>query len=705
MCHVAEGLNWSFLSRRSYIAGPPLPCPAPEGIVGMSEVVEVRPLSHRALVLTVPGLRILLECPLCPNIKAKNGQAFLGAPDFSVIDLSTIDLVICSNFHSLSALPYLTKSSRFEGRILATEPSVLFAKILMQQRLDVTQDSSFAKSSETSKYASTASGLGGWGDNYEKRTKWLKPYSAEDIDKSFEQIQYVNFGECIHTRSWTECDASLTAVSSGYGIGASNWILEIRSAKPDGSSYKIGYLHSSANDNKLHSQEIDHKVLANCDILIATDIAESSYYPRNKTPDSASESFSRLCREIEFALSREMQILIPVYPCGVLFEILEHLPKFLGRKSKNPSSKNPQIRIDLVSKYLSTSFRACKVLSEWLGSSRQQLAIGGVAPFQFLNEIERPGTRVRLSLHSDEASYRRSDAHILFVCPSLMHEHYVEKWLSVISTASSKRKTALICCEPPFQGESSTFQSVLRRSFKIEPKDIKIETRLRAADLKRLLPKIQPKHLIASKRLIELGDFLQEAGCPVTTFSPNRVARVQISPFAASSMMYREAYVDKRFLSVCLAHKETCESMQTDMGTTLVPFRATAITKDGRIFLQGGRATSTEKIEARSNTRMDDVYFRFLTRELNDLGIYDVEEEQDGKQPCVRTLRIQSLNATMTATTLKDQRGAQLGSRSSTGQSINVECTSANTRSLLRKAISRCSARMNRLHEGDFSKK
>jgi integrator complex subunit 9 len=44
------------------------------------------------------------------------------------IDLSTIDIWLLSNYWQAAALPYLTERHSFQGRILATEPTVAFAR-------------------------------------------------------------------------------------------------------------------------------------------------------------------------------------------------------------------------------------------------------------------------------------------------------------------------------------------------------------------------------------------------------------------------------------------------------------------------------------------------------------------------------------------------------------------------------------------------
>lgn len=52
-------------------------------------------------------------------------------PDFSGIDLKSIDVVLVSNYNHILALPYLTEFTDFQGRIFATEPTIEFGRYII----------------------------------------------------------------------------------------------------------------------------------------------------------------------------------------------------------------------------------------------------------------------------------------------------------------------------------------------------------------------------------------------------------------------------------------------------------------------------------------------------------------------------------------------------------------------------------------------
>lgn len=41
-----------------------------------------------------------------------------------LIDLSTVDVILISNYHCMMALPYITEHTGFTGTVYATEPTV-----------------------------------------------------------------------------------------------------------------------------------------------------------------------------------------------------------------------------------------------------------------------------------------------------------------------------------------------------------------------------------------------------------------------------------------------------------------------------------------------------------------------------------------------------------------------------------------------------
>lgn len=64
-----------------------------------------------------------------PSTSSRASQEYMfQLPDFSGIDLKSVDVVLISNFNHMLSLPYLTEFTDFQGRIFATEPTIEFGR-------------------------------------------------------------------------------------------------------------------------------------------------------------------------------------------------------------------------------------------------------------------------------------------------------------------------------------------------------------------------------------------------------------------------------------------------------------------------------------------------------------------------------------------------------------------------------------------------
>lgn len=65
------------------------------------------------------GLLIKLESIL------RFSKSFLSlSPQRELLDLSTVDVILISNYHCMMALPYITEHTGFTGTVYATEPTL-----------------------------------------------------------------------------------------------------------------------------------------------------------------------------------------------------------------------------------------------------------------------------------------------------------------------------------------------------------------------------------------------------------------------------------------------------------------------------------------------------------------------------------------------------------------------------------------------------
>ncbi len=91
-------------------------------------------------------------------------------------------------------------------------------------------------------------------------------YTEEDIDECFDKyVKLLNYSE-IHKHDNL---VQITALSSGFHIGASNWLLEI-------GAYRIGILRNSSEEGEFrHPLALNVEPLLDLDLLLVGNIARS----------------------------------------------------------------------------------------------------------------------------------------------------------------------------------------------------------------------------------------------------------------------------------------------------------------------------------------------------------------------------------------------------------------------------------------------
>ncbi len=94
--------------------------------------------------------------------------------------------------------------------------------------------------------------------------EWQELYTEEEVNECFQKfVKLVNYNE-IHKHDNL---VSITALSSGFHIGASNWLLEI-------GTHRIGILRNSSEEGEFrHPLALFTEPLKNLDVLIVGNIA------------------------------------------------------------------------------------------------------------------------------------------------------------------------------------------------------------------------------------------------------------------------------------------------------------------------------------------------------------------------------------------------------------------------------------------------
>ncbi|PNI68037.1 INTS9 isoform 11, partial [Pan troglodytes] len=165
------------------------------------------------------------------ELKECSGHVFVDSvpefclPETELIDLSTVDVILISNYHCMMALPYITEHTGFTGTVYATEPTVQIGRLLPSPLKDAVEVST-----------------------------WRRCYTMQEVNSALSKIQLVGYSQKIELFGAVQ----VTPLSSGYALGSSNWIIQ--------SHYeKVSYV-SGSSLLTTHPQPMDQASLKNSDV-------------------------------------------------------------------------------------------------------------------------------------------------------------------------------------------------------------------------------------------------------------------------------------------------------------------------------------------------------------------------------------------------------------------------------------------------------
>ncbi|KAL3316962.1 Integrator complex subunit 9 [Cichlidogyrus casuarinus] len=283
---------------------------------------------------------------------------FLNLLQLPDIAWSEVDVVCISNTKSFFGLPYLCKFTDFDGLILVTEPVMTYGKLLIEDALDAF-------------------------DQLPSNIDDEKRINSKEIRKGLEQaikrLTLVSYSQPISVFEV----ATVTAFSSGHEIGGCNWIIEV-------SSDKIGYIsHSSILYS--HAQPFNPAPFSDVDVLIlGTALIEG-----NEALESTVRDF---CTSSIKILSQGGYVLVPILPCGLIFDLLECVHVALKQHKSNafptePGENGHQKQVNhcpllLVSSQANASLKYATIFGEWLNTEKASVLFEPECPFIYPSLIE-----------------------------------------------------------------------------------------------------------------------------------------------------------------------------------------------------------------------------------------------------------------------------------------------------------------------------
>uniref|UniRef100_M4BEC4 Beta-Casp domain-containing protein n=1 Tax=Hyaloperonospora arabidopsidis (strain Emoy2) TaxID=559515 RepID=M4BEC4_HYAAE len=194
----------------------------------------------------------------------------------------------------------------------------------------------------------------------------LPMYSMKEIEECCKKVCCVEYSETVPMAYGVQ----VTALSSGYSLGASIWLVE-------GPNDQLAYVATSSGDYNRHPKELDLLPLVDCETLLLTDLRPDRD-PRSNTEHMVERVLSGLNR----VLDRGGVCIVPTSPCGVMFDLIEATHALCLNNKQN-------VPMYFISDCASRIMELTHLGAEWLCEKKIEKLYAGENAFLHENLIER----------------------------------------------------------------------------------------------------------------------------------------------------------------------------------------------------------------------------------------------------------------------------------------------------------------------------
>ncbi|KAK9505074.1 hypothetical protein O3M35_009218 [Rhynocoris fuscipes] len=352
-----------------------------------------------------------IETQLEGELKECCGRVFVdSAPEFcpplaNMVDYSEIDVILISNYSSMLALPFITENSGFQGVVYATEPTLQIGKLFLEELVEYLEQT--PKRNQAKYWKQLLHRLPSpLSDSFKPRS-WKQLYTLAEVKSSLARIKVVGYDEKLDVYGALK----VTAVSSGFCLGSSNWVIC--------SDYeKVAYV-SGSSTLTTHPRPMEQSVLKNSNVLILTGLTQTP----TANPDTM---LGELCMNVALTLRSNGNVLIPCYPSGVVYDLFECLSTHLD--NSNLSS----VPMFFISPVADMSLGYSNILAEWLSSTKQNKVYLPEEPFPHGYLVKSGRLKHYKRIYADGFSTDFRQPCVVFCGhPSLRFGdsvHFIEQW-------------------------------------------------------------------------------------------------------------------------------------------------------------------------------------------------------------------------------------------------------------------------------------
>lgn len=388
----------------------------PESLIGKQRIENLAVWKNPDDV-EAQDARCLREC--CNQLFVF-GKPEVCPPNEDHYDYSRLDCILISNHTSMLALPFITEVYGFKGQIYATDPTIQLGKLMMEELVEYFGRSQLDPADPV--WKQQTGGVRDWMSTVTDNPKhWRSLYSLDEVRKCINRIHVIAFRERIDLFGRLR----VSAHSSGYCIGSCNWLLE--------TPYDNIVYMSRSTSFTAHPKPLDLQSLTNADVLMMTGLTQVP----GISPDP---SLGQLDAAVTQTLRNGGNVLIPCYPTGITYDLLEFLAQSLYRVGLT------NIPIYFISPVADSSLAFANIYAEWLNESKQAKVYLPEEPFAYAESVRTGHLKHFKAIYEGLNEEFRTPCLVFAGHPSLRFGdvvHFMELW-------AADPQSLVVLTEPDF---------------------------------------------------------------------------------------------------------------------------------------------------------------------------------------------------------------------------------------------------------------
>uniref|UniRef100_A0A674NH28 Integrator complex subunit 9 n=1 Tax=Takifugu rubripes TaxID=31033 RepID=A0A674NH28_TAKRU len=320
------------------------------------------PLVHSPRLSKLPGwnskdgtLNLEKELKECAGRVFVDSQPEFCLPERELLDLSTVDVILISNYHCMMALPYITEHTGFTGTVYATEPTLQIGRLLMEELVNFMERVPKAQSATCWKNKEIQRMLPGSLKDAVDVWTWKRCYSMQEVNSALSRVQLVGYSQKVELFGAVQ----VSPLSSGYSLGSSNWIIQSHHEK-------VSYVSGSS--------------------LLTTH------------PQVGGLNMNSAATLVAMTIRAGGNVLVPCYSSGVIYDLLECLYQFIESASLGTTP------FYFISPVANSSLEFSQIFAEWLCNNKQSKVYLPEPPFPHAELIQTNKLKHYPSIHGDFSS-------------------------------------------------------------------------------------------------------------------------------------------------------------------------------------------------------------------------------------------------------------------------------------------------------------